>query len=489
MEQTLNYSSRSAAPRKNPVPIKGLPKWLYIRARRVIHALHGMATDHPVAGPASFLMVSAAMGLALTLTTLYSSGYAVLVNGENIGVVSDRKVVSEAIQRVEQHGTRLLGTQYTVPGEVDYQFALTLKQDLSNRNDIENHFYQHLNEVSADLRKYQVVVNGTPVGIVESEDQLNNLFQELKDNFSNENTISAEFADSVQVEYVYSDVELMDINRMREVLTANKVGETTYTIARGDTFNGIAYENDMSVSDLQQLNPTVNINRLMIGDVLKVKEEVPLVSVTTRENATYYEDVECPIIEVEDPTIYVGDSKVKQQGTPGRALVNATITYVNGVETGREVTHSNTVLEPTPTTMAVGTKPKPRTASTGTYKWPITGRVTSYFGGRYIFGSYSYHSGIDINATHGAPIYAADGGTVTFSGWKGTYGKLIIITHDNGTKTYYAHNSSLTVSVGDKVYQGQQIAKAGSTGRSTGTHLHFEIRIDGTSVNPLSYLQ
>ncbi len=479
MEQVLNRLS----------PIKQLHKWLYIRARRVVYALHSMATDHPIAGPASFLAVSAAMGLALTLTTLYSSGYAVLVDGENIGVVSDRKVVTEAIQRVEQHGTRLLGSEYTVPGEVDYEFALTLKHQLNNRTDIENHFYQHLNEVSADLRKYQVVVNGTPVGIVESEDQLNSLFKELKGNFSNENTIFADFADSVQVEYVYGDVELMDINRMREILTANKVGQTTYTIAWGDTFNGIAYENDMSVSDLQQLNPDVNINRLMIGDVLKVKEEIPLVSVTTRENAAYYEDVECPIIEVQDPTLYVGDSKVKVQGTPGRALVNATITYVNGVETGREVTHRSIVWEPTPTTMAVGTKPKPRTASTGTYKWPITGRVTSYFGGRYIFGGYSYHSGIDINASHGAPIYAADGGTVTFSGWKGTYGKLVIITHDNGTKTYYAHNSSLTVSVGDKVYQGQQIAKAGSTGRSTGTHCHFEIRIDGTSVNPLSYLQ
>ena len=77
---------------------------------------------------------------------------------------------------------------------------------------------------------------------------------------------------------------------------------------------------------------------------------------------------------------------------------------------------------------------------------------------------------------------------MTFAGYKGSYGKLVIITHDNGTRTYYGHNSSLLVSSGQKVYKGQQIAKAGSTGRSTGTHCHFEIRVNGKAVNPLNYL-
>ena len=78
----------------------------------------------------------------------------------------------------------------------------------------------------------------------------------------------------------------------------------------------------------------------------------------------------------------------------------------------------------------MGTKEKPKTASTGSYSWPIRGRITSYFGGRNIFGSYSYHSGIDISASYGAAIKAADGGTVTFAGYKGSYGYLVIITHD-----------------------------------------------------------
>ena len=125
---------------------------------------------------------------------------------------------------------------------------------------------------------------------------------------------------------------------------------------------------------------------------------------------------------------------------------------------------------------------------TGTFKWPVSGTISSYFGYRNIFGSTSYHGGLDIATSYGNAIKASDGGTVTFSGWQGTYGYLVIIDHGNGVKTYYGHNSKLLVSAGDKVYQGQTIARAGSTGRSTGTHCHFEIRINGTRVNPLSYL-
>ena len=208
----------------------------------------------------------------------------------------------------------------------------------------------------------------------------------------------------------------------------------------------------------------------------------------TVEDQTYREAIACPVVKVEDSSMYKGDTKVLVQGTEGEALINATVTLVNGHEKERVINSSSTLREPTTTTMAVGTKEKPKTASKGYYIWPASGRINSYFGGRYIFGSNSYHSCIDIKVSYGQAIKAADGGTVTFSGWKGTYGKLVIIKHDNGTQTYYAHNSSLLVSAGDKVYQGQTIAKGGSTGRSTGNHCHFEVRVNGTAVNPLNYL-
>ena len=148
--------------------------------------------------------------------------------------------------------------------------------------------------------------------------------------------------------------------------------------------------------------------------------------------------------------------------------------------------------EATNKVIAVGTKVRPSWLPNGYFIWPVYGRITSYFGYRSIFGSYSYHGGIDIATSYGTNIAAADGGTVVFAGratgsmW--SYGNLVIVDHGNGKQTYYGHCSSVLVSVGDKVYQGQPIAKVGSTGRSTGNHCHFEVKINGTSVNPLSYL-
>ncbi len=164
------------------------------------------------------------------------------------------------------------------------------------------------------------------------------------------------------------------------------------------------------------------------------------------------------------------------------------MTYVNGHERERDILSSTTVRAATEKVVAVGTVPRPSWLPNGYYVWPCYGRITSRFGYRYIFGSYSYHSGIDIAVPYGTSVKAADGGTVTFAGYKGSYGYLVIIDHGNGEQTYYGHNSSLLVSAGDKVYQGQTIAKAGSTGRSTGSHCHFEIRVNGTQVNPSAYL-
>ena len=123
-----------------------------------------------------------------------------------------------------------------------------------------------------------------------------------------------------------------------------------------------------------------------------------MLSVQTVEDVTYTEAIECPVETREDPTMYVGNSKIITQGVEGESQVNATVTYVNGQETNRVVNSTTVLREATTTVKAVGTKEKPKTASTGSYQWPISGRITSYFGGRYIFGSYSYHSGIDISA-------------------------------------------------------------------------------------------
>lgn len=118
---------------------------------------------------------------------------------------------------------------------------------------------------------------------------------------------------------------------------------------------------------------------------------------------------------------------------------------------------------------------------------PITGTITSRFGHSSRIRS-GAHTGLDIAASTGTSIKAAAGGTVTFSGWKGSLGYMVVVSHGNGVQTYYAHCSKLYVTAGQKVKQGQKIAAVGSTGNSTGPHLHLEVRVNGVAYNPQNYV-
>lgn len=118
---------------------------------------------------------------------------------------------------------------------------------------------------------------------------------------------------------------------------------------------------------------------------------------------------------------------------------------------------------------------------------PVQGRITAKYGEKSSVRS-SVHTGLDIAAPGGTPIKAAASGTVVFSGRKGSFGKMLVISHGNGVQTYYAHCSKLLANVGDKVSQGEVIANVGSTGNSTGNHLHLEVRVNGQSYNPQKYV-
>lgn len=123
--------------------------------------------------------------------------------------------------------------------------------------------------------------------------------------------------------------------------------------------------------------------------------------------------------------------------------------------------------------------------------WPVRGWISSNFGSRLspFSGSESFHAGIDIAKDANAPVKATADGKVVFAGWEGGYGKLVIIDHANGVSTLYGHNAELKVSVGQRVTRGTVISLMGSTGESTGPHCHYEVRVRGISVNPMTYLK
>lgn len=460
------------------------------RLRTALQREDGLSYSHPVLAPLVFLATSALVGALLTFATFYTLGYTVTVDGQSLGTVQNPSVYTEAVQRVESKASNILGYSYTLDQTPQFSRSLTEKDELTPAAGFESFLFGKVDEI---ISAYVLRVDGQMIGAAPSEGALTALLSAVSAPYENESTTSTTFLQKVSIsqEDVPANVE-QNVQRMTDLLTANTNGETQYTVQKGDTFMQIAYDNDMDMADLQSLNPQQDIDKLFIGDVLTVRETIPFLSVRTIEHQVYPQALATPIIEVEDSTMYKGESKILVEGSEGQAIITADVVYENGNERERTVLNTEVLTEPTAKQVAVGTMERPSWLPTGHFTWPTWGTITSRFGSRYIFGSYSYHSGIDISVPYGSSIKAADGGTVIFAGtgsgstW--SYGKYVVIDHGNGRQTYYAHNSSLLVSVGDKVYQGQVIARAGSTGRSTGPHCHFQVKINGSDVNPLKYL-
>jgi murein DD-endopeptidase MepM/ murein hydrolase activator NlpD len=139
---------------------------------------------------------------------------------------------------------------------------------------------------------------------------------------------------------------------------------------------------------------------------------------------------------------------------------------------------------PAPSASPSGGAPSAAAPSASGFIWPAQGTLTSSFGPRWG----RIHEGIDIAGGSGSPIVASASGTVIVAGWSGGYGNLVVIDHGSGMSTAYAHNSSIAVSVGQRVSQGSVIAGMGTTGNSTGVHSHFEVRVNGAAVDPMGYL-
>ena len=455
------------------------------RSRVFLGKARVAVAKHPVSPLLYVTVLSVAIG-AIVFNGMYSRAYVLNVDGEEVGVIANEAELDAIVSDVESRVADILGEDYDYDAEITLTPAYATAGEVSNTDAVAETLFAN---VGALLDDYAISVDGHEIGYALSEEELETMLDEIAQPYLTENTVSYDFAERVEIYpmQVPANTEF-DLEVLKSTLTSFEVEEAKYIIESGDTFNAIAYSLDMTPAQLKELNPDVDANTLYVGQELVIQQAVPYLSVITVANETYEEVIESPVEYIETADLYVGETSVKEQGTDGTAQVNAEVTYLNGVEQERTVLSTTTIQEATTTYMYKGTTPKPVTASNGYFIWPLSGTITSYYGGRYIFGSYDFHLGLDIAAPYGTTVKAADGGTVTYAGWKGSYGYLVIITHDNGTQTYYAHNSSLLVSAGDKVYQGQAIARVGMTGTATGYHCHFEVRVNGSTVNPLNYL-
>jgi murein DD-endopeptidase MepM/ murein hydrolase activator NlpD len=303
------------------------------------------------------------------------------------------------------------------------------------------------------------------------------------------------------------------INSSKEVALAKNDSKTseekktpeviTYTVKSGDTLSSIANAYGIDVNTITESNKLNANNTLKEGQQLEFPSvKGILIEVKSGENLwdianSYNINVDSIVstnalgapdkIKIGQTLILPGAGKI----TTANADSNVPVKKITIVKVASKAKSSKTTASKTKVASAkvssrtvVHSRGGSKSESLGNMIWPVSGPITSGFGNR----GDEFHTGIDIGVPSGTHVKAAMDGVVAFAGWDGGYGNLVIIDNGNGIKTYYGHNSHLLVHVGQVVNQGDTISLSGSTGRSTGPHVHFEVRVNNSVVSPYKYL-
>lgn len=463
-------------------PTKGAPvrEW----ARRFMERKGARKKGTVIAGAAVIVLLT----VVFAYTEVSRTGYKVSINGTPIGIVKEQQMAMEVMDRLDDE---MLAEDEGLVLTADLQVE-KVKIDKTKDNLLDEASLERELRKNIELRKKAITlcIDGSPVVSVIGMDKAQNLLERVKEAFMPEKqeVTVTQVSIKEKVDLLDNPVEpeeIMDPEDAYKYLLNGTTESKVYTVSRGDSLWGISQKHNISVEDLERANPGVDPKRLQIGQQLNMIVPKPFLTVVTEEIASLKESIPYETEYKESSEFYKGESIVRVAGKYGEREIKARITRENGIETGREILEEKVVKQPVTRMVAIGTKPPPPRQGTGTFAYPARGRITSGFGSRWG----KNHNGIDIALPTGTPVKAADGGTVTFSGRQGTYGYLVIIDHGAGYSSYYGHNSKNLVSKGDKVHKGQTIALSGNTGRTTGPHLHFEVRKFGVPVNPINYLK
>lgn len=305
-----------------------------------------------------------------------------------------------------------------------------------------------------------------------------------------ESITSIAFVDDVEVREIIHTGQFYNAQQALERLNQNKDEAVLYTVERGDTLWDIARKFDgISFSDLAQFNSNIDLNRIWPGNVIVLQPSRPSLDVIITTVEVVEESIPYTNEIIRDNSLISGSRIVVKRGTEGRKNVTYAIQTLNGFPSSVSIIDETILSEPIGGIVRLGTQRTLRRTTTNNFGVTV-GRFTSGFGYRIhpVTGRREFHFGIDIAGPQGTPILAYANGTVTRAQFLGSFGNVIEINHGGGLTTLYAHLSRISVRVGDRITVGQQIGNMGSTGVSTGSHLHFEVIRNGTRVNPMNFL-
>lgn len=396
-------------------------------------------------------VISVAAFIAITVSSVSAFEYSYY--GRKLGVTRNKQEVYRAIDVLGDKLSEANGANINVDVSRDIQFKKIygFKPNVDSADTILNNI-TYMKDFQADA--FAINIDGKTSVIVESEERANEIIESYSESFIPEDE-TAQIKD-------FRFMEIVTIEPVRVLL--------------GDIWNA---------GDAIRYLRTGSVNELAEGE-----EPEPKINVYSVEEATYEETTDFDIEYIDAPDLYTDEVELCSPGAVGRARVVAEIERYNGVEQKRNVLSSTKITDPVSAVYYRGTKPIPEAFGTGQFIFPLRDPYifSTAFGESYgIPGVNPVHQGNDYAAPAGTHIYAADGGVVTFAGYDYSgYGLHIIIDHGGLYQTLYGHCSEIFVSAGDEVYQGKHIGNVGSTGVSTGDHLHFEVRYKGTPIDPMS---
>ena len=423
-------------------------------------------------------------------------GVRLTVNGKLVGYVENEQVFYDA-DKILKERINYLGSDENIRISPEFSIEL-LDSDAHSKLLTKYQVADKILEYS-DVKveyAYGFYLNGTFMGAVSDNTEvsatLDGILEKYKALYPH---ADISFKDNLEYSTggLYLLGSIIDSNWLISQLTSVKSKAGYYIVEEDDTQELLCDKLGLSMAQLELLNPGFKNMTLNSGDKIKTRDEIPFLSVNVTVTENYDTEIPYSTEYYSESTLYSGVSRVTTEGVNGVTNLTAKVTYVNNIETNRKVISSHIVSNPVTERIAQGTKPtpemySPEDAGYGKFIWPTDGGHVSEY--THWDGGYAGHLGIDIVAYYGAPIYAGASGTVIKAGedyWG--YGKYIIIDHENGYQTLYAHCSALYVTVGQKVTQGEFIAALGETGMATGPHVHFEVRQGSTKLNPVDYLE
>ena len=419
----------------------------------------------------------------------FITGYEYAYNDRTLGMVKEQEDVLLLVDVVNQQLSKEHEALIAIDKDSDITFrrVFIIGEEVDTQEQVLRRL-TYMQDLTA--KGYGIFIEGTRVGILNSQEDAERVLNRVLNNFlsTSENTEyeSVSFAETIEIKELDTKLgRIEDVDEVAQKILTGGRRTDTHVVQAGETFAFVADKYGITQSQLLASNPEVDVRQLEIGQTLYLSESVPMVKVQTVEVTKYIEYIPYTTTYQDDKNTWEGEMTTRVAGMDGQREVVAKIVRNNGKETAKMILEEDILSEPRTAVVLVGTKPPPPLQGTGTFIYPVSNyTLTSRFGMRWG----RMHNGIDLAAPTGTKVRASDGGTVIFAGYNGELGYCVEIDHGGNITTVYGHNSKIHVSVGDKVYQGQHIADVGNTGRSTGSHLHFEVRVLGVAKNPFNYL-